>query len=578
MRSTRRIEGVAGWLLLALVVVGTAWGLAHLPPGPAGPRWAGAGEARPRSGGTFVFYGSSNVRTLDPHIAYDELSNMAVRLVFDGLLDYDLEGRIVPSLAESLPSISEDGRTFRFVLRRGVRFHHGRELSAEDVRWSLEHLLASDTGSPGVPFFLTIAGAQEFHEGRARSITGVRVIDRYTIDITLTQPDQTFLNAMAMTFAYPVAREVYERWGSQVGAHPVGTGPFVFDRWERGVQLEFERNRAYFRRDHVGPDRMIYLEGIDVSLAVPRFRNGDLDVLHGMTNTQYLFFKGSREWRPYFHEMPSVTVTGLVMNCEMAPFDDVHVRRAVSFAIDREARVRMANRRIRAAGQMLPPQIAGYDEHLPNLQHFDLEAARREMALAGHPDGLPDEVTVTVGEGPGGLLSFAILQEDLRRIGIRIRPRQVSFATYLDETARPRTSQAFFSGWNMDFPDPSNFLDILLHSRSIRPENSENRSFYRNPELDRVLDEARSERDPGRRVALYRQANDLVARDAPWAFTSYPLKTELHQAYVHGYVPHPVWSQDYRNVWLDLPRRRLADRARGTGRFGAALAPLGGRR
>ena len=117
----------------------------------------------------------------------------------------------------------------------------------------------------------------------------------------------------------------------------------------------------------------------------------------------------------------------------------------------------------------------------------------------------------------------------------------------------------------MDFPDPSNFLEILLHSQNIRPTASENRSFYRNPELDALLDQARGEPDRERRLALYRQANDIVSRDAPWAFLSNDLGAELWQPYVMNYHPHPVWSQNYRDVWLDLPRRRVADSTYVTG-------------
>lgn len=557
----------------ALALLGAAGSIAFaffLPAPPEAPRWVGAGAQTPQVGGTFVFHHEANVRSLDPHVAYDELSGMAIRLMFDGLLDYDHESNLVPSLAEGMPTVSEDGRTFRFRLRRGVRFHpmaghpEGRELVAEDVRWSMLRLMSQDVGSPGYPFYASIEGADAYHEGNADDVAGIRVIDRYTIELQLKEADQTFLNAMAMPFAYPVPRENYEHWGDEVKFHPVGTGPFVFEAWERGVQLTFVRNERYWR-EKPGPERMLYLENIGRELAAQRFRNGDIDSIHRQSPSDYRFFKTSEAWRPYMVEEPRGSTYGLGFNCEMAPFDDVHVRRAIAFALDREGWSRARAGRLLPASQLLPPSIPGYDPELPTRQVFDLDRAREEMRLAGHPNGLPEPITVWItGQDDTSRQYGELLQSDLARIGIDVRLRFVSFAVYLTESGKPNTVPAFFTGWNLDFPDPSNFL-FLFDQKSIHPEHSENRAFYRNPEVDRLLAEGKSERDRERRLGLYRQANEIVARDAPWAFLYYTLTMELWQPYVRNYDPHPVWSEDYREVWLDLPRERVARSLAGVG-------------
>jgi ABC-type transport system substrate-binding protein len=566
----RRYERLGCAALALLGAVGSIAFAFFLPAPPEAPRWVGAGAQTPQVGGTFVFHHEANVRSLDPHVAYDELSGMAGRLMFDGLLDYDQESNLVPSLAEAMPTVSEDGRTFRFRLRGGVRFHpmpghpDGRELVAEDVRWSMLRLMSQDVGSPGYPFYASIEGADAYHEGNADDVPGIRVIDRYTIEFQLKEADQTFLNAMAMGFSYPVPRENYEHWGDEVTFHPVGTGPFVFEAWERGVQLTFTRNERYWR-DKPGPERMLYLENIGRELAAQRFRNGDIDSIHRQSPSDYRFFKTSEAWRPYMVEEPRGSTYGLGFNCEMAPFDDVHVRRAIAFALDREGWSRARAGRLLPASQLLPPSIPGYDPELPTRQVFDLDRAREEMRLAGHPDGLPEPITVWIaGQDDTSRQYGELLQADLARIGIDVRLRFVSFAVYLTESGKPNTVPAFFTGWNLDFPDPSNFL-FLFDQQSIHPEHSENRSFYRNPEFDRLLAEAKSERDRERRLGLYRQANEIVARDAPWAFLYYTLTMELWQPYVRNYDPHPVWSEDYREVWLDLPRERVARSLAGVG-------------
>ena len=565
----RRIERLG---CAALALLGAAGSIAFaffLPDPPEAPRWVGAGGA-PQVGGTFVFHHEANVRSLDPHLAYDELSGMAIRLVFDGLLDYDHQSELVPSLAEDMPTVSEDGRTFRFRLRRGVRFHsmeghpEGRELVAEDVRWSLLRLMSQEVGSPGYPFYASIEGADAYHEGSAEDVAGIRVIDRYTIEFQLKEADQTFLNAIAMPFAYPLPRENYEHWGEEVKFHPVGTGPFVFEAWERGVQLTFTRNHRYWR-EKPGPERMLYLENIGRELAAQRFRNGDIDSIHRQSPSDYRFFKTSEAWQPYMVEEPRGSTYGIGFNCEMAPFDDVHVRRAIAFALDRDGWSRARAGRLLPASQLLPPSIPGYDPELPTRQVFDLDRAREEMRLAGHPDGLREPITVWItGQDDTSRQYGELLQSDLAKIGIDVRLRFVSLAVYLTESGKPNTVPAFFTGWNLDFPDPSNFL-FLFDQKSIHPEHSENRAFYRNPEVDRLLAEGKSERDRERRLSLYREANEIIAHDAPWAFLYYTLTMEVWQPYVRNYDPHPVWSEDYRELWLDLPRERVARGLAGVG-------------
>ncbi len=554
----RWIGGAAALLVAALLI---GWVITHFPKAPIGPRYVGAGNDTPRSGGTFVFSFGSNIHTLDPHFAYDTLSTAASRLLYDGLLDYDYDGEMIPSLAAALPEVSNDGRVFRFTLRDGIKFHNGREITADDISWSLHRLLSKRIGSPGYPFFKSIVGAPAYHAGDSDRVEGIVVLDDKTIEFRLAEADQTFLNALAMPFAYPIVREHVEALEraeglDAVGRHPVGAGPFAFVRWERGVQVELERFDEYWA-PRARPDRMIFLENISADVASARFRNGDLDVVHRPSKVNRLFFRESKAWAPFIAESPTPAIYALGLNCELPPFDDVHVRRAVAFAIDRSKIERLDPGRAIPATQVLPPMLAPHDPDLPEGQRFDLDRARKEMRLAGFPDGLPEPVTLWVrGDSEAKISQF--FQQDLKQIGIELEFKLVSFATYLKETGRPRVVQAAFTGWHQDFPDPSNFMDILFHSRSIHPENSENRSFFRNAELDDVLDRARSEVDRDKRLALYARANAILAREAPWTFLYYPVDMHVWQPYVRNMRPHPVWANEYRDVWLDLPRRRVS--------------------
>ena len=566
MRSTQRTEsGARRWLAtgaaLTVAAVLVGWVVARFPKAPIGPRYVGAGHETPQPGGTFVFSAGSNIHTLDPHFAYDTLSMTACRLLYDGLLDYDYEGEMIPSLAAALPDVSDGGRVFRFTLREGISFHNGREITADDVSWSLHRLLSKEIGSPGYPFFKSIEGAPAYHAGETERVPGIVVVDDKTIEFRLDEADQTCLNALAMPFAYPIPREHVEALEAAegvdaVGRHPVGAGPFAFVRWERGVQVELERFDNYWA-PAARPDRMVFLENISSDVASARFRNGDLDIIYRPSKVNRLFLREAEPWAPYRSESPSPSVFALGLNCELPPFDDVHVRRAVAFALDRSKLERLDPGQVIAATQVLPPMLAPHDPELPERQSFDLERAKEEMRLAGHPDGLSEPVTLWV-RGEGEVRVAQLFQQDLKAIGIEIELKLVTFATYLRETGRPRVAQAAFTGWHQDFPDPSNFMDILFHSRSIHPENSENRSFYRNPELDAILDRARPETDREKRLDLYAQANAILAEEAPWAFLYYPVDMFAWQPYVKGFRPHPVWLNEYRHVWLDLPKERVS--------------------
>jgi len=537
--------------------------LAGCPEAPDGPRYRGAGAATRRSGGTVVIHHESVVDTLDPHKGWNELATMAVRLCMDGLLDYDMDAELIPSLAVRMPEVSEDGKTFRFELREGVRFHpdeaalpNGRALTAHDVEWSIRRLLHPETASQGSAFYTKIIGAEAFHAGESDELPGLRVLGDHTIEFELTEPDQTFLNALAMPFAYPVAREYFEHYGDDAGKHCAGVGPYVLESWERGVQLEYRRFDDYWNAKP-GPERLIYQENLDRRVASLRFRNGGLAAIHRQNTADYAFYTTAPKWKRYRALRALPSSWGVIMNTQLAPFDNVHVRRAVAFSIDRESWARARGGRLKPLGQLLPENVPG---HIPNLEGahtFDLERAREEMRLAGHPDGLDEEVILVMGDGDASRITGELIQSDLARIGIRVKLRMLSFAAFLQETGKRGRVQMLFSGWNMDFPDPANFYEPLFHSRAIADENSQNRAFYANPDLDALLDEARAETDHAERRAMYAEAARILVDDAPWAFVYSPMLLEVWQPYVRGYEPHPVWSQDYRSIWLDLPRSRV---------------------
>ncbi|MBX7193548.1 MAG: ABC transporter permease subunit [Sandaracinaceae bacterium] len=568
-RGREDAMGLAG---LATLVGGLAVFVALVPEVPDHPAFVGAGHDAPRRGGTLVVHHEDDMRSLDPAVAYDEISGMGLKLVFETLIDYDVELAFVPRLARALPEIGDDGRTFTFVLRDGVRFHPSphlapdRVLVADDVRYQLERVLDPATGSPGASYFHILEGADDFEAGRAPHVRGIEVVDAHTIRFHLTAADQTFLNALALPFAAPVPHEVVEALGAEFARHPIGTGAFRFESWEPALRATFVRHDGFFLEGQPYLDRIVIELDLSRAPAFLRLQAGELDHMHRFTPSDNYFLHRSPAWQPYQTDSANLDIWGVGMNCELAPFDDVHVRRAVAFAIDGEHWRRARGNRLRLVGQPLPASMPGYVPGLEGEHHLDLERAREELRLAGHPveregerwvaRGLEAPIEVWVGSGETGQAYGELIQHDLAQIGLDIRIRQVAFPVYLAETGRRRTVPLFLTGWSADYPDPSNFFDTLFHSRSIAESGSQNRTFYHRDDLDALLDRARVEPDRERRMAMYAEASRLVVSDAPWAFVFSNTVTDVWQPYVRGYRVHPVWRPFYRDVWLDLPRRR----------------------
>lgn len=523
------------------------------------PRFLGAGSATPRRGGTIRFAFDSDLNTIDPALANDTVAGVPTRLVHEGLVNYAPGTTdVVPALAERW-EVSPDGRTYTFHLRPGVVFSDGAPITSDDFRYSWERLLnPRRVPSPGAENYRLIVGFDEFRSGRSPHLAGLETPDPRTVVLHLTDADRTFLYLMAMRFTSVVPRRVVESLGDErFGQRPVGAGPYIMERWEPNTRITLRRNPRFWNASH------IYLDRIELDLSVARhlqfmrFLAGELDYAHNysLSTADYLWLLSNRSWRPYVVRQPGTLIGGFMMNTEMAPFDNVHVRRAVSYALDREGIARARNHRITPAWTLYPPTIPGYRGDNPLRQRFDLDAARREMALAGYPNGVPEEVTLWLGEGETGSIYGDLVQADLRRIGIRVRQRPASGSIYYATLGRRRTVQLAFTGWQMDFPDPSNFIEPNFHSRAIQDEHSSNHAFYSNPQLDQLLDRAKVEGDAALRVGLYQQAEDILLRDAPWAYMYTSLNIFVTQPYVRGWAPHPVWSDYLGEAWLDLPRR-----------------------
>ncbi|WP_437682926.1 ABC transporter substrate-binding protein [Sorangium sp. So ce131] len=548
------------------------------PPLGGGAAGGDAAAGAPVRGGTLRLATTTSVRTLDPAIAYDELAGTVAELVFARLVTWDRDGRIAPELARAI-AVEGGGRTYVFTLREGVRFHDGAELRAADVKRSIERTLHPSTPSPGASQYDMIEGFAEFHGGASPHLAGVRVLGDHAVAVDLRAPDATFLPRMTLAFMAPVCPSSGAAVDAASPPVPCGAGPFRVERWDQDGGLRLVRHEGYFQPGRPYLDAIEWQTGVRATTQRYKFEEGELDYLRDLTAIDTAAYRADPAWEGQRRWVPRHRTNAVFLNTELAPFDQLAVRRAVAFAVDPSVLEKVRPDLV-ALDRVLPASIPGPPRDEPMRRH-DPARALAEMAAAGYPYdpatgkggyprlidyiAVPDTMEQAVGE---------IFQQQLAKVGLRVRLRLVSWATYLAEASRRRAVPMGWAGWQADFPDPASFFEPTLSTAAIRDEGSQNYAFFSHAPFDRALDEAHAEQDHARRLALYARAEAIVRDLAPWVPTHTLRLLELWQPYLRGYERSAVISPRFHDVWLD-PAARLAG---GGGARAGRRAPLAGRR
>jgi ABC-type transport system substrate-binding protein len=472
-----------------------------------------------KEGGAITITYKDDVATLDPAIGYDWQNWSMIKSLFDGLMDY-VPGttELRPGLAESY-EISDDGLTYTFKLRPGVRFHNGREMTAEDVVYSLNRVTNPKTQSPGAGFFGMIEGFDAQMAGEAQGLSGVTAVDPQTVQIRLSRPDATFLHVMALNFASVVPPEAVEAAGEDFGRQPVGTGAFKLDEWTLGQRLVLEKNADYWREGIPYLDQITFEVGQEPVVALLRLQNGEVDVPgDGIPPAKFQEVMADPAQAERVVEGGQLHTGYITMNVTQPPFDNVKVRQAVNMAINKDRIVQIINGRAVPANQPLPPSMPGYDQAHEGYA-YDPEGAKALLAEAGLADGFDTELYV-MNTDPNPRIAQAI-QQDLAAIGINASIQSLAQANVIG-AGGAGTAPMIWSGgmaWIADFPDPANFYYPILGCAGA-VEGGWNWSRYCNEELDAQATEADSMSDPAmanERLALWSQVYAKVMEDAVWA-------------------------------------------------------------
>jgi len=502
-------------------------------------------EKKPLYGGVYRRGLGNDPATLDPAKITDIYSAVVIQQIVEGLVQYSDNLMVVPCIADSWES-TRDNLKWTFHLKKGVRFHNGREVFAEDFIYTYTRILNPETGSTAAQLLSRIKGAKDFINGKSGYVEGLRSKGSKTLEIELEEPFPPFIAVLAMVNLGVVSREEVEKPGGTFGFHPVGTGPFRFVSWKKNSEIILEANPDYHEgRPYL--DRVIFkiFPGGTTEKMFSEFEQGNLE------DSPFPAVERERIIKTYpVLRRPSLTLRFLVMNNKIFPFTDIRVRKAFNYAIDKERITdKVGKGRLISASGLIPQGMAGYqpdDENYP----YSPQKAKELLKEAGFPEGkgLPVIQYWSSTNAVGPMAEDRIVMECLSDVGIKVKTNYLTnwpeFRKLLEQGKAP----LFKYSWGADVPDPDNILGTLFYSKS-----SLNRAFYQNPEVDALILKAQNEVNYSKRIFLYSTIQDMVMNDAPVILLNYLAYEKVFQPYVRNYKGKALGDHYFnlKRVWLD---------------------------
>jgi oligopeptide transport system substrate-binding protein len=483
--------------------------------------------------------------TLDPALTHAGASGLMADL-FSGLVRMDPNLEIQPDLAQRW-EVSPNGLTYTFYLRSEARFHNGRPVTAEDVIFSLERAASPQTDSSTALLYLgDIAGLSEFHTGQTETIEGLAMLDDHTLQVTLDEPKPYFLAKLTYPTSWIVDR--YNVHMPDWELHPNGTGPFRHRQHLIDQIFLLERNPYYYgpepQLDHVaflmyaGYTQRLYESGsVDMT-----YINQDLLSRANDPNDDLFGAVFSEQW---------MCTSYVTLNTTQPPFDDPLVRQALAQAVDKDRLVEaITNGQGIPSWGLLPPGLPGYNQQVTPLA-YNPDQARELLASSSYFDGSqqPPEIIWTIPSTSGNVPSIIAFLADTwqSELGLEITLEGIDSQQYTQRIDAGDYGQLLLEGWCADYPDPENFLDILFHS-----ESAQNHARFANAEYDQLVESARAEPDLNERLAIYRQAEQMLLDQVPAVFLYHPGPSYLvWKPYIKGYQSTPIGVPQHQNLSIE---------------------------
>ena len=485
--------------------------------------------------------------TLDPHLTSDTTSAGLVVEIFSGLVALNTDLQLVPDIAESW-EINEDGTVYTFHIRDDAKFHDGKRVIADDFKWSMQRAAHPDTASPVADTYLNdIVGVEAVLEGETEDISGITVIDDSTLQIEIDAPKAYFLAKLTYPTAYVLDSENVVSGGRTWTDTPNGTGPFRLKEYRIGERIILERNEHYYReRANVDSIAMNLAGGQSMAM----YENDEIDITGvGLFDLDRVLDPSEPLHEELVVAPPDFSISYVGFNASMPPFDDPKFRQALNHAVDKHLiSNEVLSGLVEPAYGILPPGFPGFNQDLTGLE-YDPDLARQLLEESEYADPATRPRIVVTVPGTGGTIGLdleVVIEMWKQELGVEVEIQQVEWATYLQDLNQHKFQAYAGLGWEADYPDPQDFLDILFHT-----ESSLNHGMYSNLEADAILEEARTETDVERRVELYQQAEELIVQDGAWLPLWYSgERYVLIKDYVKDYRVTPMIVPKLKNIRL----------------------------
>jgi ABC-type transport system substrate-binding protein len=532
-------------LALTCAVIGAGLLVAAAFAGSAAPTKASkSGSADAKRGGTLrVNLSETDFEFLDPALAYDSAGWTVLFATNMTLLNYPdkpapVGNRLTPEAAAAFPTVSKDGKTYTFTVRSGIKFSDGSALTAASFKRAIERAADPNEGSPAIAFLHTVVGADARNENKAKSVSGVTAKGQ-KLTVKLTKADPTFLAQIAMPFFAAVKPNMpINPKGENV--YP-SAGPYHIVSRDVGRQLVLERNKNYKGSRPANADRIVITVLTDQAQSFLQTKAGQVDYDMGgvpPTAHQELFNKYGVNKSRYFVN-PGVNVFYVALNSSRPAFQNVKVRQAVNYAIDRPAMLRvgglLAGKR---TDQILPPSMRGFrDAKLYPIKGADPAKAKQ---LAG---GASSNVTILHTTSASSVARGQILQFNLKQMGMNPTLKPQPFGVAI-KTAGDKKGDfdAFLIGWLADYPDPFDFINVLMDGNNIQDSNNSNYAYLNIAKYNKAMNAAARLSGNPRYEAYGKLDVDLMKNAAPWAPMYNGNTREFIGARLTNYIYHPVYA------------------------------------
>lgn len=494
---------------------------------PAAAPKAEAKAGAPKTGGILRVGTNQDPIGFDPHTTNATASVRIIELVYNGLVRFNEKLEIVPDLAESFST--PDPKTYTFKLRKGVKFHNGREMKAADVKYSLERIKDPATASPRAPNF--------------KPIDTIETPDDYTVTIKLSAPYAPLLSILADRTSAVIPKEAVDANGGKLDKVGVGTGPFKLAEYVANTRTRLEKNPDYFVQGRPYLDAVIFQPIPDDTARSTAVRTGTVDFVEYAPPKDLPLFKADSKMAIYGEGNNNVRF--LAFNTTVKPFDNAKVRQAIAHAIDRgpviDAAINGAGTPL-LAGPFLPSFWAGLQQ--PIYPKQDIAKAKALLAEAGYPNGFKAKLKNTPTYSFLGNAGI-VVQEQLKAIGVEFEIISLEWSVFLKDYLG-KDFEAAVSGYSA-FADPHPPLDGTYVTG-----RQNNFMSYSNKEFDALVEKASQISDQAERAKLYQQAQTILANDAPMVFLYAANEYEAAQSYVKGYVHYINGShRTFADAWLD---------------------------